>query len=481
MSTNQKYTLDSLTSPRRDLPSPTERRKRQIPTWLLPTGLCVGFLLILGILFGERLIPAVPVSVAPVVTVRSGGGASEVTFQTDSVNPGNTGSGPLLFQASGWVEPDPFAISVSTLVSGIVDEVYVLEGDSVTKGQKLAKLIDEDAVLELEAKKARIETLKSEIESNLAKIAVVESRRKGIESSIRSAESKLAEFEDRYRRFKALPKGSVAAIEVTSAKLQVDQQRAEVEQAKSDLPTIDSELLMVDSEIKAKRNVLREAEVDVAKAELALKRHITTSPMNGTVLRLHAAPGRKRMIHADSPMSSTIVELFDPEKLQARIDVPLNEASSIAIGQPVEITTDLLPNVTLKGTVTRITGEADLQRNTLQVKVAIHKPDSRLRPEMLVRGKFYPLPKAEDKNEKLQQLSRRGTRLSIYVPEEAIFNDEQIWVVSHENTAVLRTLALANETREGHRLATEGIRSGEKVILPPHTKLKPGTRVTVTP
>ena len=76
-------------------------------------------------------------------------------------------------------------------------------------------------------------------------------------------------------------------------------------------------------------------------------------------------------------------------KLQARIDVPLSEASKLFIGQEVEIACSMLPDTHFKGKLSRILGEADFQRNTLQVKVQILDPDLRLRPEMLCRAKFF--------------------------------------------------------------------------------------------
>jgi len=53
----------------------------------------------------------------------------------------------LLFQASGWIEPDPFPIHVTSLYSGVVNEVHVLEGQKVAKGQLIASLVEEDARL----------------------------------------------------------------------------------------------------------------------------------------------------------------------------------------------------------------------------------------------------------------------------------------------------------------------------------------------
>jgi RND family efflux transporter MFP subunit len=459
-----------------------KRSKRRVPAWLLPFGLFIGFIFVFALLFGRRLLPAVPVQVAPVITIRSDRSSdrAEVSSEVTSVASSTPTPKQLLFQASGWIEPDPFPISVSVLVSGIVEEVNVLEGDTVVKDQILARLIDEDAILDLEEKKARVDTLTSEIEANLSRIPLVESRRSGSVSNIESERGRLAELEDRFHRLRSLPQGSIPAVELASARLKVDQQRSNVDKAASNIPGIDSEIAMVNREIAAKRSTLREAEVAVAKAQLALDRHVIRSPMNGTVLRLHAAPGRKRMLTMDDPKSGYIVELFDPQSLQARIDVPLSEASSLSVGQPVEMTTDLLPNVTLNGMVTRITGEADLQRNTLQVKVAIENPDSRLRPEMLVRGKFFPIPKPVSfTGGKKESRTISGGRLSIYVPQEAIFEDNQVWTISADNTAERRSLTLTNDIRDKHQIAIEGIHSGELVILPPHNKLKPDARVTI--
>lgn len=65
--------LDDLTNQTSsDQPSSgtSPKRKRSL-TWLLPAGLLLGFVLILTLLFGERLIPAAEVNTAPVITARA--------------------------------------------------------------------------------------------------------------------------------------------------------------------------------------------------------------------------------------------------------------------------------------------------------------------------------------------------------------------------------------------------------------------------
>jgi multidrug efflux pump subunit AcrA (membrane-fusion protein) len=129
--------------------------------------------------------------------------------------------------------------------------------------------------------------------------------------------------------------------------------------------------------------------------------------------------------------------------------------------------------------VTRITGEADLQRNTLQVKVALKNPDARLRPEMLVRGKFFALAKGGGENASRNAPEITSGRLSIFMPEEALVSGDAAWVVTSEETAEFRNLQLGREKRDGHIKVLEGLRSGERVILPPHKNLENGLRVRV--
>ena len=449
---------------------------------MLPLILVVGFVLVLFVLFADKLLPAPMVQVEPVVTLRSETPQSKDTIEVSSevakAEP-QWDTGDLLFQASGWIEPDPFPIVVPTLVSGIIDKVNVLEGESVKAGQQLANLIDDDAKFDLQAVTAKIATLESEIEANQARIPLANARRKGSSSSIDSEKANLAELKDRLQRLESLPRGSISEIDLTSARLKVKEQSYTVDRIGSSIPEIDSELVMIEKQIEAKRNALREAQVDLSRCQLAFERHTIRSPVDGVIMTLHVAPGHKRMVHMDNPKSAYIVELFDPEKLQARIDVPLSEAAAISVGQPVEMVCDLIPDISFKGKVTRINGEADIQRNTLQVKVAITDPDSRMRPEMLVRGKFYSIPRRIDPSEKLTSSDAR--RLSIYVPERAIVSENKVWVVGSGDLAERRTLSLGDDVRDNHRLALGGVRSGELVILPPHNKLKNGGRIKIAP
>lgn len=135
---------------------------------------------------------------------------------------------------------------------------------------------------------------------------------------------------------------------------------------------------------------LQAAEARRAEAALDLERTVITAPISGVVQRRLKAPGDKVMRGMDSVHSAHLVHLFDPTKLQVRVDVPLADAAHVFVGQRCEVIVEVLPDRTLRGEVTRITHEADLQKNTLQVKVRVLEPLPLLKPEMLTRVKFLP-------------------------------------------------------------------------------------------
>ena len=77
--------------------------------------------------------------------------------EAHSSNVDATKEATVLFQASGWIEPDPYPTRVPSLYDGIVDEVFILEGDTVKKGQKLVSLINDDARLALKFAQAQLD------------------------------------------------------------------------------------------------------------------------------------------------------------------------------------------------------------------------------------------------------------------------------------------------------------------------------------
>ncbi|MEM1440945.1 MAG: hypothetical protein AAGF67_01295, partial [Verrucomicrobiota bacterium] len=91
------------TTPNSDSP---RRRRIEFATYF-PWLLVAGFLFLVALLFGEQLLPARELPIEKVITVRPG--EDSTTSQTIESSPVEIDpwSAEPLFQASGWVEPDP--------------------------------------------------------------------------------------------------------------------------------------------------------------------------------------------------------------------------------------------------------------------------------------------------------------------------------------------------------------------------------------
>jgi len=476
MSLSHLYQKSAASS---DVAAPTAPAKRRfrvrLPAWTLPVGIVTAFVGLFAFVIRDRLIPATVVRVTPAVLLADLEAATE--------NPADPGTGlapdysaAMLFQAAGWFEPDPLPIRATSLTDGVLESVHVLEGQSVTTGQPLANLIDEDAELALAAAERARDATVAEHHMHLANIPAAEADAEAILDRIEAAEAKLAEAVDRYDRLAPLrDKGSVSKQEVVAAELAVNAQSAEVKALRGDHRSALAKVESIRTQSKVFEAEIAASEVTVREKSLALARTAIASPIDGIVLELKAAPGQKKMLGMDDPDSATIAVLFETGKLQARVDVPLADARGLAVGQAALITSDFLPNTEFRGVVSRIVGSADLQRNTLQAKVRVLDPDPRLRPEMLCRVKFLgaPDPSAE---------SRSGdSSRAVMAPEAALASpDGRAWILSPDGShAEDRALELGPLRRDGHVAVASGLLAGELLILPPHAQLEAGRRVRV--
>lgn len=384
----------------------------------------LGMAALFALLFGDRIRPRVAVSIAPALYLESDGSPSAAAPST---------TGRMVAQASGWIEPDPFPVRVPFKTDGFVEQVFVLEGESVQQGDLIATL---------------------DASNHTLRVAMLEADLAMAEAEMRAAEAALLEANDRVARLAQLGGDDVAAVERVAA----DRMAAEA-------------AAMADQQ-RARADSLR-ARLD--EARLDLERTRVVAPIDGIVLARHAAPGLKRMAGMDDMDSSSAVTLYDPRKLQVRVDVPLSDAGRIDTGMTARIVTAAFANRTFTGVVTRITGEADITRNTLQVKVAILDPDPRLRPEMLCRAEFIGNATATE--------SPAGTRL-VWIPAAALGGENgdaaTVWIIDPvTETAAQRTITIGPEQRDGYRPVLDGVRAGERVVIAGADRLRPGALVKV--
>ena len=193
-----------------------------------------------------------------------------------------------------------------------------------------------------------------------------------------------------------------------------------------------------------------------------------------------AEPGGKIVVGLDSPQSAYIARLFDPTKLQVRVDVPLADASKVGVGVRAEITVEVLPGRTLQGEVTRVVNEADLTKNTLQFKVRIIDAPDGLKPEMLARVRFLARAAATTSSSGSTTVSG-GSHLP-FVPDALVRRDgATTFVLIVDRAAGIarqRTVTVADQIQDGWVAVTSGLGAGDNIIAEP-ADIRDGTRIRI--
>lgn len=453
-----------------------------------PVFLILGFAGIGWLLFGDLVLSGRPVETTTVVTRKTDltpTNPGESPRQAATAEPADPFAGEVLFQASGWIEASPFPIHATALIDGVVDEVFVLEGEAVEKEQLLATLIDDDAQIAVREAEARVAehraALKREKERESGLIAQIETHR----HEVSALEAGVAVLRDEAERLQSGGTKTFSDREVRQAELRLAAGEADLDALQSRGEELQAAWKVAKESIQVADARLKTAIATLEKAELQLSRTMIRSPLTGIVQTLYAEPGRKRMLGADDPDSATIAKIFNPDQLQARIDVPLEEAANLFIGQPVILRSNFLADREFRGWVERVEGMADIQRNTLQAKVSLIDPDSRLRPEMLCRAEF--LRSAQAGSPAAQGRNTASQRVQVFVPVEALADPTRsetvVWTLDPTGErAERRAIRVKNESTDAGLIEViEGLNPGDPVILNPPDDLTTGERVQPSP
>jgi HlyD family secretion protein len=494
------------------VPRPQPRWKSRV---LLPAALLLTTAALIAYAARDALRPAKGVRVVPVV-VRA-------------VQDTGAGGGSATVQAPGWVEPDPYPLAVPALSDGVVKEVLILEGQPVEAGQVVVRLIDDDAKLMLARAEADVHMRegalgvaraaaeaakqdwenpverKRSVETAEAMLAEAQAEFDRLPVEVEAEQARADELRDAARRAEAnVARQAVGESELVQTRLRLKAQEATLAATKAKGPVLAAKVRQREADLAAareaarlriaERKMLDEARAGVREAEgallesravcreaeLRLSRMEVKSPVAGIVMTRMAEPGAKMMQGGEDPRSAQVARLYDPKKLQVRVDVPLADASHVGVGHTAKVIVGVLPDRTFDGVVTRVVHEADIQRNTVQFKVAIKDPSPELKPEMLTRVRFYaPARKAGDgaaTEAQAHQVFAPGGLLR----REGQAAEAKVWAVDKgHGTASLRTVSLG-ESRHGDWVAVvAGLNPGDVLIAGDTSSLSEGDRVKI--
>jgi HlyD family secretion protein len=485
------------------------RRPRLLTRYVIPGGLIVGFAAVAIWSARDLVRPPQPVWVVPVLATQS-------LVQSE---------GTPLFQAAGWIEPRPTPIRVAALAPGVVERLLVVENQAVKAGEPVAELVKQDAQLLYDRELANVKLREAEQQEMQAALKAARTRLEQpvhLQAALSEAEAMLAEiatelknlpfetrrasaqleFADADYHGKQSSQGAVSGRAIKEAKSALDSARATLEELQGRADSLarqrtallerrdalkkQLELLAdetqaqesAEANVKAAAARLQQAQVALAEAQLRLDRMTVRAPVGGRVYQLVAYPGTNLtggMSPVASADGSTVVTLYQPESLQVRVDVRFEDIPKVSLGQPVQINNAALPSP-IAGQVLFVSSEANIQKNTLQVKVGLDSLQKVLKPEMLVDVTFLA-PKVVDSNSEVVETTR------LYLPQSLILRDDggaYVWLVDQSQGVVRKKAVTTGKPLAGGLVeVAEGLSVGSRVVARGRENLSDGQRIRI--
>jgi cobalt-zinc-cadmium efflux system membrane fusion protein len=354
----------------------------------------------------------------PVPAAESKGPSDEVVLsiqaqaeQKMEVAPVELGTAVVSQRAKGHIAlPDNATWRVGVVAEGRVEKVYFNLGDSVQKGQVLARLHSHEV---------------HDIRADYAN-AVAERAR------LQAAAALAQKNYDRSQRLYALKAESVSQVETAKQEL-VNAQSA----------THEADTIVLREETHLKEILGVQADVLVDDSDDADLIPIK-APASGRILQKNVTPGS-----TISPSTDAFV-IGDLSRLWMLASVDTATLSKLRLEQTATVTLPDMPEANYVGRITNLGQEFDPVTRLMQVRIEINNPDKRLRPEMLASAEFTT-----------------GAGIpAVLVPQEAIqqVNGQDVVFVRVAADRFRVQAVQMGENMRGNVRILQGLKPGEHVI-----------------
>jgi len=338
--------------------------------------------------------------------------------------PAGSSDGAVL-NASGYVVARRLA-TVSSKVTGRIDEVLFEEGASVQQGQVLARLDPSTTRAQYDVESRALEAARS----SLAEIEVrLDDARRTLARNTTLFESKLV------------------------SQSVLDASRAEV--------------AALEARLAAARAEVRVSQSRVALAQQGMDDLAIRAPFSGVVISKDAQPGETvSPISAGGGFTRTgIATIVDMESREIEVDVNEAYINRVYDGQTVAAVLDAYPDWNIPGHVISIVPTADRQKATVRVRIAFDQLDPRILPDMGIKVRFL-----ED--------AGNATAGHPMIPANAVVRDgaaTAAWVV-RDGKVEKRVVELGEDDAQRFPVL-RGLEGGESVVIDPPRRLRDGAAV----
>ncbi|MGB3419042.1 MAG: efflux RND transporter periplasmic adaptor subunit [Dolichospermum sp.] len=415
--------------------------------------------------------------------------------------------------ASGKIQPIQ-SVNISPKSSGLLAELNVEQGQTVKKGQIIARMDNSEIKMRIIQYKANLEQAKAQLAESLAgsrpeeiaqgkaRVAQAQAQlaiiREGnrlqeiqqAQAQVDSAKAAVELTESRLKRYQDLAKNG--AISQDSLEQYISENRkakANLEEAQKRLSLlkignrnqdIQKQQAIVNQEKEALRKLengnrpeeIARLKAAVASAEAQLKQQqvqledtIIRAPFAGIITQRYATVGGfvSPAVSASSSASATSTSIVALAKgLEVLANVPEVDISQIKQRQKVEITVDAYPDEIFQGQVRLIAPEAVVEQNvtSFQVRVTVNKGSEKLRSGMNV-----------------SEVTFLGNNIqnALLIPQELIVTRKGktgVWLLGEKNQPEFNLVKIgANIDNEVQVL--DGLKAGDRIFIDlPKTKEK---------
>ncbi len=332
----------------------------------------------------------------------------------------------VVLNATGYVVAQRKA-AIASKATGRLEWLGVAEGSTVKAGEVIARLDNRDVVAQAQSAEAAVRAARAALE--------------GVKAEERDATTQLKRNQD------LVAKGFVSQASLDGAKMRAERAVAGVANAEAAIAV---------------------AQANARNAQVAVDYTLIRAPFDGVIVSKAANVGD--MV---TPFSSAIdskgavVSMVDMSTLEVEADVSESSLAKIKVGQPCEITLDALPDVRIRGRISRMVPTVDRAKATVITKVRFDAIDPRILPDMSAKVSFLA-----------QEVTAEQQKPLLAVHPDALTHRDGATVLFVVRDGKLAQVPVVRGATLGDVVAISGaVQTGEKAVQKPSAELKPGTPV----
>ncbi len=398
---------------------------------------------------------------------------------------------------SGTIEPLE-KVEVYSKVSGRIEKFFVIDGQKIKRGQKLAKIDNLSLVLEARRQQAALEAANAQLQLIQEKYKLA---KRNVEIKLNEADKRVLSHDKIREEFKR-------AEEVYNKKLQLFETGAisqeELETTKIDLITKESayhiskrdkQIAMiglknrdikrsgqkVPKDKKVKIEVLRDintrverSEVEVAEknrrqsavqlqsTKAMLKESILYSPIEGVVAQRLKSVG-ELLDSGGTANSKSIMTLVYIKEVYASFFINEEDTKVVKEDLDVNVKTDIYPDEVFEGKVKIVSPIVDQKTHTTEIKVLLDNEDLTLKPGMFVR---------------LEIITGKPEKV-VVIPYQAVqpAEENEGFVFIIKNGIIFKTKVKLGKKEDDNVIVLEGLKEFDTIATSNLNKLRDGMQV----